>query len=95
MFTISPWNIRDGWQRVAAFILGYREQAELTPGEIEALPELMRLYRVWSLIHREGRRRQGLASQSDVLARANGLFQQDHWLSQQRQNLTRLLAPNG
>jgi len=95
MFTISPWNIPDGWERVTAFILGYREHIELTPAEIETLPELMRLYRTWSMVHREGRRREGLVSEADVLARAMALFRQDEWLGEQHQELERLLASPG
>jgi homoserine kinase type II len=95
LFTISPWNIPNGWESVTAFILGYRQHLELTPAEIEALPELMRLYRIWSLVHREGRRRAGLASEADVLARAMALLRQDEWLGEQHQELIRLLASNG
>jgi Ser/Thr protein kinase RdoA (MazF antagonist) len=36
------------------FIKGYRQGLVLTAGEIDALPDMMRLYRTWSLIHREG-----------------------------------------
>lgn len=91
LFTSSPWSIPDGWRRVVAFSSGYREQLALTSGEIDALPELMQLYRTWSLIHREGRRRQGLASAGDVRARALGLLRQDAWLRTQRRELIGLL----
>lgn len=91
LFTSSPWSIPDGWRRVVAFSSGYREQLALTSGEIDALPELMQLYRTWSLIHREGRRRQGLASAGDVRARALGLLRQNAWLRTQRRELIGLL----
>jgi homoserine kinase type II len=91
MFTISPWNMPEGCECVAAFVLGYREHMSLTSDEIETLPDLMRLYRVWSLIHREGRRRQGVATEEDVQARASGLLRQDEWLTKQRHELLALL----
>ena len=90
-FTISPWSDPAGRQRAAAFAAGYRERVELTPEELEALPGLMRLYRVISLIHREGRRRQGFASEADVLARVMALLQQDEWLAA---NAARTLSGN-
>ena len=95
LFTVSPWSSPEGWQRVASFVLGYRAQVEFTPGEVEALPDLMRLYRTVSLVHREGHRRQGLANEADVLARAMALLWQDEWLRAQRRNLVRILAPDG
>lgn len=92
LFTISPWSIPDGWERVTAFICGYREHLTLTSGEIEAIPCLMRLYRIWSLIHREGQRQRGLANESDVLARALGLLRQEAWLDARHQELVGLLC---
>jgi homoserine kinase type II len=93
LFTISPWNLPDGWQRTKVFIMGYREHVELTPDEVEALPDVMRLFRVRSLVHREGHRRQGLASEEDVRARAMGLLGQEKWLSERRRDLMDALAP--
>jgi Ser/Thr protein kinase RdoA (MazF antagonist) len=95
LFSITPWSIPDGWERVRAFIEGYRKSVELTTVEVEALPQLMRLYRTWSLVHREGRHRQELASEEDVRARARGLLRQDEWLSAHHQDLARLVALDG
>jgi homoserine kinase type II len=92
MFTISPWNIPNGWQQVTAFIEGYRQHLLLSADEVEAIPHLMRLYRTWSLIHREGRRRQGWASEEDVQARARGLLNQEAWLSAYGRDLARLVG---
>lgn len=90
MFGISPWNVSNGWQLIEAFVEGYQQQVQLMQAEIVAMPDLMRLYRVWSLIHREGRRRQGLATEADVLARANGLLRQEEWLAERGDDLSRL-----
>jgi homoserine kinase type II len=67
-------------QRIAAFFAGYQDRLSLTRVEVEALPDLMRLFRVGVLIHREGRHRQGQARETDVLARARALLRVDKWL---------------
>ncbi len=82
LFTRSPWSSPDGGQWVAEFSRGYQAHLALTPDEIDAIPDMIRLYRVVSLIHREGRRRQGLASMEDVVARALALLSGDEWLTQ-------------
>ncbi len=92
LFTVSPWSHARGWPRVAAFAAGYRAHLELTSAELSALPDVMRLYRTWSLIHREGRRREGLASEEDVVARASGLLRQEEWLRLRQADLLRLLS---
>ena len=94
MFRVSPWESADGWQ-LQAFYSGYREHVELTPDEREALPDLMNLYRVVSLLHWEGRRREGLASEDDVRARARALLRQDEWLQARRGDLVTLVASKG
>jgi len=91
-FTISPWSSPEGWSWVIAFVIGYRAHMELMSGEIDALPDMMRLYRAMSLVHREGRRRQGLATEADVLARARALLMQEEWLRERREDLLQLLS---
>lgn len=90
-FTISPWSSPEGWSWVIAFVTGYRTRIELTSDEINALPDMMRLCRAMSLVHREGRRRQGLATEADVLARARALLMQEEWLDERREDLLQLL----
>lgn len=92
LFTVSPWSHADGWPRVATFATGYRSHLELTPAELDALPDMMRLYRTWSLIHREGRRREGRANEEDVVARANGLLRQEEWLQRRQGDFIQLLS---
>lgn len=53
-----------------AFVSSYTEVLPLHPEELDALPALMVVYRAMSLISREGRRRQGHASEGAVVARA-------------------------
>lgn len=92
LFTSSPWSNPDGWQWVAEFSGGYRSRLALTPDEIDAIPDMIRLYRVMSLVHREGRRRQGLCSMEDVVARARALLCGDEWLTQHHGRLIATLS---
>ena len=50
------------WDNLDAFGRGYASRIRLLPEEARALPALLRLRRVVSLIHRAGRWRQGMAS---------------------------------
>jgi len=92
-FTTAPWSHPEGWRRMIAFISGYHERVTLRADEVDALPDLMRLYQIVSLIHREGRRRQGLASETDVQARADALLRQDRWLHARWHDLSKVFAP--
>lgn len=58
----------------AAFVSAYTDALPLTAEEIDALPLLMITYRAMSLISREGRRREGHAGESAVLARVSSLL---------------------
>lgn len=93
--TTARWSDDETWQRVSAFVDGYRERVAFTPDEVEALPDVMRLYRIVSLIHREGRRRLGLASRAEVQDRVTALLRQDDWLREQGHDVQRMLAPDG
>lgn len=91
LFAVSPWSNPDGWQRVVAFASGYRQLLQPTRDEIAAILDLMRCYRAMSLVHREGRRRQGLARESDVVARALALLQQEQWMRERGADLQAIL----
>jgi homoserine kinase type II len=58
----------------AAFVSAYTGVLPLGQAELQALPMLMVIYRAMSLISREGRRRDGHASQATVVARARSLL---------------------
>ena len=57
-----------------AFVGAYIEVLPLASEELDALPMLMVIYRAMSLISREGRRRQGHASEGVTLARARSFL---------------------
>ena len=77
-------NARDtvpDWEPIRAFAAGYRARIALSRDEIEAVPDLTRLWRASTLVHREGKRRRGQADMADVVARARGLLRIDAWLA--------------
>lgn len=57
-----------------AFVSAYTEGLPLARQELDALPMLMVIYRAMSLISREGRRREGHASEGAVVARARSFL---------------------
>ena len=71
---------------------GFRERVGLLPAEVTALPDLMRLYRSVSLIHRAGRWRQDQAAERHVLDRAEELLSLDAWLMEHEEELVRLVG---
>lgn len=90
-FTHPVWDTHPEVALVSAFAAGYRERVRLMPAEIEAVPDLMRLYRMVSLIHRAGRHRQGLAHREAVLSRAQALLRLDAWLRGRWPDLRRVI----
>jgi hypothetical protein len=51
------------------------------------------LHRVVSLIHREGRRRQGLSTEANVMGRVKALVGADAWVREYREKLCDLILP--
>ena len=47
------------------------------------------------VVHRERRRRLGLATEEDVVARARGLLNQEAWLREKGRDLARMLDSRG
>lgn len=80
MFNGHPWSYPNGGDRVITMCESYRHVVDLSPEELEALPQVMLLSRLISVIHREGRRRHGLATQSDVASRLDDLIRMEDWL---------------
>lgn len=59
------------------------------PEEIEAIPAIMRMRSVGSLLHRVARYWQGLSSQEAVLTRISYLFWREDWLQANQDELLR------
>jgi Ser/Thr protein kinase RdoA (MazF antagonist) len=75
------------WQNVDAFGLAYASRLRLLPAEARALPALLRLRRIVSLIHRAGRWRQGLASDEEVRDNLRDTLALDGWLRAEETHL--------
>lgn len=70
------------WRALESFCRGYAGHVQLTLDEIMALPNLMRLRNLVSVLHRAGRRRQGAATREDVLWRLQDAARMHLWLEQ-------------
>jgi homoserine kinase type II len=68
------------WGVIEAFGRGYAARLPLLPVEVEAIPAIMRLRSVGSLLHRVGRYWQGLSAEEAVLQRVSYLFWREDWL---------------
>lgn len=79
-FGISHWRSGGDWPLVEVFATGYRRRVALSPVEIAALPDLIRLREATSLIHWIGRLRQGLTTEPDIVSRTDRLLQVDGWV---------------
>lgn len=82
---LSWWPIKQlgtgaEWPIIEAFGRAYCQIAPLTSAERLALPDLLRLRALASLMHRIARYRQGLASETEVLGRVRHLLQREQWL---------------
>ncbi len=77
------------WGVIEAFGRGFVEEFPLLPVEMEAIPAVMRLRSIASLLHRAARYQQGLSSEEAVLARVSYLFWREDWLHANRDELLR------
>lgn len=80
----------EGWR--LAFAESYLHRLPLTSAEIEAIPDLMRLARASSVLHRAARERMGTATSAQVQARAEALLRRDIWLEEHGKELVERLA---
>ncbi len=80
-FAAGSWGSGAEWELLDAFGRAYAARVRLTPAEVANLPALLRLRTAASLVHWAGRRRDGLAAERDVLARAAAALQLDAWLA--------------
>jgi homoserine kinase type II len=69
------------WGVLESFARAYGQRLPLSSPEVHALPALIRLRLVVSVVHRAGRWRQGLAADSAVLDRVTWALETDSWLS--------------
>jgi Ser/Thr protein kinase RdoA (MazF antagonist) len=79
-FTLGYRGSGAEWPIIEAFSRGYRQFGALDFDEWAALPTLLRLRDLAALVHRVGRRRQGLESETAIGARVADLLATDEWL---------------
>ncbi len=77
---------------VRALAGGYGTAVRLTPSEIEAIPDLLRLRGAVSVIHRLGRWKAGLSRLDAVESRIKHTIALDHWLETNRDALVSAVA---
>ena len=75
------------WDVIAAFGRGYASIMPLTPAELDAIPALLRLRAIGSLLHRLARHQQGLSDAASVHARVSYALERDAWLTANRDHL--------
>lgn len=75
------------WEVIAAFGRGYASVLPLTPAELDAIPALLRLRAISSLLHRLTRYQQGLSDAASVRARVAYALEREGWLAANRERL--------
>lgn len=75
------------WDVIAAFGRGYASVLPLTPAELDAIPALLRLRAIGSLLHRLARHQQGLSGAASVRARVAYALEREGWLAANRDHL--------
>lgn len=75
------------WDVIAAFGRGYASVLPLTPTELNAIPALLRLRTIGSLLHRLARYQQGLSGAESVRARVAYALERAAWLAANRDHL--------
>ncbi len=82
-FSAPGWRGIQTQEALKALVSAYRTSIELRPEEILALPDLMLLYRLVSLLHRTGRFLAGRSRREAAMLRLQALLDLDDWLREQ------------
>lgn len=80
------------WPLINALGIGYASQIHLTDGEIAALPTLLQMRSISSLLHRLTRYTQGLDSADFLRQRITQTLWREDWLAANRETLLRMAA---
>lgn len=78
------------WPLITALGTGYASQIQLTDGEIAALPTLLQMRSISSLLHRMTRYTQGLDSADFLRQRIAQTLRREDWLAANRETLLRM-----
>lgn len=85
----APFGDARRWAIMDAFGQGYGRYAPLTPGEVEALPFLIQLRTIATLINRIGRYLAGRDSEHHLVQRIRWTLEVDEWLTSVAEELRR------
>jgi homoserine kinase type II len=77
------------WAIIKALGRGYTSRSPLTPAEVEALPDLLRLRAIAAFIHRLGRYLAGLETMAVIDRRVMEVLWRERWLVDHRDQLLR------
>jgi homoserine kinase type II len=81
------WDAGPAWPLVDAFATGYLGTLPLTKDELDAVPDLFRMWEASKFVHWLGRLELGLASFDDISERADRLRALNRWLDARREDL--------
>lgn len=81
-----------GWSLAQAFAGGYLCWLPLAIDELAAVPTMLRMRELTSLIHWLGRMQQGITSSADIDERAHRALELHHWLNRHQDELFRRLV---
>ncbi|HYH10968.1 MAG TPA: phosphotransferase, partial [Thermomicrobiales bacterium] len=85
---LASFSVKDGdadraWPLIDSFATGYLREARLDERELSAIPALLLMREVTSLIHWLGRMEQGLTAREEIHSRVDRLLALDRWLAAQ------------
>jgi len=78
----GDWWEPGGREQWVTFLRGYQGRLTLQPAELRALPDLLRLRDLGSVVWRSGRWRRGQATLDEVRQRLDGGVRRDAWLAE-------------
>lgn len=87
---IEVFGTGDEWPIIDALGRGYFSARPLTEVEIEALPLILRIRYIGSMVHRVARSVRGLTSHQEVSARVESTLWRDGWLAVNEQRLVEM-----
>ncbi len=90
-FALALRTERDPWPIMQSFLRAYQQFGRLTPDEITALPTLVLIREVTSLLHWGGRLRQGLTTERDLVRRTRRALHLAEWIQNYRNRFVEIV----
>lgn len=89
---VEVFGTGDEWPIIDAFGQGYCGERPLSPAELSALPLILRIRFIGSMIHRIVRHARGLTSLEELTARVESTLWRDSWLAVNERRLVEMAA---